>query len=164
MKLHLLLSFALLTVCSCKKQDPISTGFAGAKFGMLRDELKAAFPKATDHGKYFALTDTEYVGVPARVGFVFEDSNALQYIFVEFDKKHGGFDQYNEVKKRLTSQFGKPFREDSNMAALRTVWGGYEGGSAAILEQSGPLGDGSFSLVLGPSEIIEKQMKRANAQ
>lgn len=154
MKNSLPLVLALLALSACKKDDPIPNGFKGAKLGMTRDELKKTVPAATEQGDYFALTDVEYAGLPARAGLVFNGTDKLQYIFLEFTKEGGSFAQYEEVKKRLTKEFGKPVREDSNMLAWRTIWGGYEGGNAAMLEQSGPLGDGSFSLVLASSETL----------
>jgi hypothetical protein len=154
MKNALVLVLALLAIPSCKKEDSIPDSFKGAKFGMTREELKKTIPSATEHADYFGLTGVEYAGLPARVGLVFKGTDKLQYIFFEFTKEASGFDQYEETKKRLTKEFGKPVREDSNMLALRTIWGGYEGQNAAMLEQSGPLGDGSFSLVLAPSETL----------
>jgi hypothetical protein len=154
MKNALLLVLTVLALPACKKEDPISNGFKGAKFGMTREELKKILPDATEHSDYFGLTGVEYAGLPARVGLVFKGTDKLQYIFFEFPKDGGGFDQYEETKKRLTKEFGKPVREDSNVLAQRTIWGGYEGQNAAMLEQSGPLGNGSFSLVLAPSETL----------
>ncbi|MFY0575785.1 hypothetical protein ACN28S_16765 [Cystobacter fuscus] len=154
MKNSLLLVLALLALPSCKKDAPIPDGFKGAKLGMTRGELKRTVPAATEQGDYFILTGVEYAGLPARAGLVFNGTDKLQYIFFEFTKEHGGFDQYEEAKKRLTEEFGKPIREESNMLAWRTIWGGNEGGNAVMLEQSGPLGDGSFSLVLASSETL----------
>jgi hypothetical protein len=154
MKNALLLVLALLALPTCKKEDPIPNGFKGAKFGMTREELKKTVPGATEHSDYFGLTGVEYEGLPARVGLVFKGTDKLQYVFFEFTKEGGGFDQYEETKKRLTKEFGKPVREESNMLARRTIWGGYEGGNAAMLEQSGPVGNSSFSLVLAPSETL----------
>ena len=131
---------------------------------MTREALKKALPDATEHEDYFALSNVEYAGLPARVGLVFRGSDTLQYIFIEFAKERGGFDQYEEMKDRLTSKFGKPFQEDSSMAGWRTIWGGYEGGNAAVLEQSGPLGDGTFSLVLGPSDTLAQIISASQNQ
>lgn len=165
----LLLLLALLAVPACKKADPVPNGFMGARFGMTREEVKQAVPSAVEHADYLALTSVEYAGLPARVAFTFRGSNLkrtdrLQYIFVEFTKKGGGFDQYQETKARLTKEFGKPVRESSDMLARRTIWGGYEGGNAVSLEQSGPLGDGSFTLVLAPSENLLAMMTAAEAE
>lgn len=163
MKNALLLALALLVLPACKK-EAIPNGFKGARFGMTRDELKKAVPGATEQGDFFSLTGVEYAGQRARVAFVFKGSDTLQYIFFEFTKKGGGFDQFEETKARLTPEFGKPFREDSTMAAWRAVWGGYEGGNAAVLEQSGRLGNAGFSLVLAPSETLRALLATAKAQ
>ena len=163
MKRASIIVLVLLSVAACKKQDPVPCAFKEARCGMTREALKKAIPAATEQEGYFALTDVEYAGLPARVGLVFRGADTLQYTFIEFTKGQGSFDKYEEMKNRLAAKFGKPFREDSSMAGWRTIWGGYEGGNAAILEQSGLLGDGTFSLVLGPSDTLA-QMISASEQ